>query len=200
MKLYHGTKYSSALTICREGIDLAYSKQYLDFGPGFYAIPSYRHAAFTAIRRTDARNKRYRLSEEPYIVQFHYNHIKEKGILIRSFRKPDAEWGRFILSNRLEKEKLQAYHITEHNQDSRYDICVGEIADGAMVNCAYRVNAGERKPGDIKYTEFLKENGRAYPLQYSFHTEKGLACISDLNCGILQNKERYIKMIRQDVR
>lgn len=35
MKLYHGTNYSSAINIVNHGIDLKYSKPYLDFGPGF---------------------------------------------------------------------------------------------------------------------------------------------------------------------
>ena len=36
MKLYHGTNHSSAVSICSNGIDLRYSKPYLDFGQGFY--------------------------------------------------------------------------------------------------------------------------------------------------------------------
>lgn len=32
MKLYHGTNYSSAINIVNHGIDLKYSKPYLDFG------------------------------------------------------------------------------------------------------------------------------------------------------------------------
>lgn len=35
MKLYHGTNYSSAINIVNHGIDLKYSKPYLDFGPVF---------------------------------------------------------------------------------------------------------------------------------------------------------------------
>lgn len=49
MKLYHGTNYSSAINIVNHGIDLKYSKPYLDFGPGFYTTPSYDHAALAAI-------------------------------------------------------------------------------------------------------------------------------------------------------
>lgn len=50
MKLYHGTNRSSAENIFKYGIDLKYSKPYLDFGAGFYTTPSYDHAAITAIR------------------------------------------------------------------------------------------------------------------------------------------------------
>lgn len=56
MKLYHGTNYSSAINIVNHGIDLKYSKPYLDFGPGFYTTPSYDHAALAAIRTTQKYN------------------------------------------------------------------------------------------------------------------------------------------------
>ena len=50
MKLYHGTNYSSAINIVNHGINLKYSKPYLDFGPGFYTTPSYDHAALACSR------------------------------------------------------------------------------------------------------------------------------------------------------
>ena len=56
MKLYHGTNYSSAINIVNHGIDLKYSKPYLDFGPGFYTTPSYDHAALAALRTTQKYN------------------------------------------------------------------------------------------------------------------------------------------------
>lgn len=68
VKLYHGTNYSSTINIITNGIDLRYSKPYLDFGSGFYTTPNYDHAAFSALRATDKFNNRYRKYEEPYIV------------------------------------------------------------------------------------------------------------------------------------
>lgn len=53
MKLYHGTNCSSAINIITNGIDLKYSKPYLDFGAGFYATPNYDHAVISALRATD---------------------------------------------------------------------------------------------------------------------------------------------------
>ena len=69
MKLYHGTNYSSAINIVNHGIDLKYSKPYLDFGPGFYTTPSYDHAALAAIRTTQKYNAKNNKNEEPYIVE-----------------------------------------------------------------------------------------------------------------------------------
>ena len=136
MKLYHGTNYSSAVSICSNGIDLRYSKPYLDFGPGFYATPSYHHAALTAVRRTDKINqwnrrkqKDYKF-EEPYIVQFEYIPLPELELKLIAFPRHGAEWGAFVLNNRLTSEILSQYGIENHNQDCRYDICIGEIADG----------------------------------------------------------------------
>ena len=63
MKLYHGTNYSSAMKIVNNGIDLKYSKSYLDFGAGFYTTPSYEHAVLTAIRATKKYNAIYRKEE-----------------------------------------------------------------------------------------------------------------------------------------
>ena len=112
MKLYHGTNYSSAVSICSNGIDLRYSKPYLDFGPGFYATPSYHHAALTAVRRTDKINqwnrrkqKDYKF-EEPYIVQFEYIPLPELELKLIAFPRHGAEWGAFVLNNRLTSEIL----------------------------------------------------------------------------------------------
>lgn len=64
-----------------------------------------------------------------------------------------------FLNNRLKPQMLSAYNILEHNQDGKYDICYGEIADGNIINIAYKVNGGKVIPEDINYKEFLKDNG-----------------------------------------
>ena len=64
MKLYHGTNYSSAINIMTNGIDLKYSKKYLDFGVGFYTTPNYDHAAISAIRATDKFNRKYGMNNQ----------------------------------------------------------------------------------------------------------------------------------------
>ena len=79
MKLYHGTNYSSAINIVNHGINLKYSKPYLDFGPGFYTTPSYDHAALAAIRTTQKYNAKNNKNEEPYIVEVDYKPISAMG-------------------------------------------------------------------------------------------------------------------------
>ena len=159
MKLYHGTNYSSAINIVNHGIDLKYSKPYLDFGPGFYTTPSYDHAALAAIRTTQKYNAKNNKNEEPYIVEVDYKPISAMDLVIGSYPRHSERWGKFVLNNRLKPQMLSAYNILEHNQDGKYDICYGEIADGNIINIAYKVNGGKVIPEDINYKEFLKDNG-----------------------------------------
>lgn len=85
MKLYHGTNYSSAINIVNHGIDLKYSRPYLDFGPGFYTTPSYNHAALTAVRAArKADLRRHKKGEEPYIVEIKLSSAN-RGAVIGKF-------------------------------------------------------------------------------------------------------------------
>lgn len=195
MKLYHGTNYSSAMNIVNNGINLEYSKPYLDFGAGFYTTPSYAHAASSAIRATKKYNARYKTYEEPYIVEVEFKPIKDKELVTVSYPRHSEKWGRFVLNNRLTSNILSTYNIVEHNQDAKYDVCVGEIADGSIVNIAYEVNNGIIKPEEVDYNDFLKDNGEVYPQQYSFHTPKAISCINVLSCGTIKNKQKYSKLV-----
>lgn len=192
MKLYHGTNYSSAINIVNHGINLKYSKPYLDFGPGFYTTSSYDHAALAAIRTTQKYNAKNNKNEEPYIVEVDYKPISAMDLVIGSYPRHSERWGKFVLNNRLKPQMLSAYNILEHNQDRKYDICYGEIADGNIINIAYKVNGGKVIPEDINYKEFLKDNGEVYPQQYSFHTLKAISCIKVLSCDMINNKKKYL--------
>lgn len=197
MKLYHGTNCSSAINIITNGIDLKYSKPYLDFGAGFYATPNYDHAVISALRATDKYNRKYRKLEEPYIVNMNFALRKDLDLTVAQYVRHSERWGYFVLNNRLTKEILDAYDIKEHNQDGRYDICYGEIADGNIANIAYLVNKGVKSPRDIDFHNFLKDNGKPYPLQCSFHMQKAYSCITLLSCDIIKNKEKYMKMMER---
>lgn len=195
MKLYHGTNYSSAMDICVNGIDLKNSQLYLDFGAGFYTTPSYEQAAVTAIRKTSKYNVRRKAQEEPYIVELNYMPSKDAKLKIAQYPRHGEAWGKFVLNNRLTAEILNEYNISEHNQDFKYDICVGEIADGEIVNIAYQVNHRSILPEEIDFNKFLNNNGKIYPQQYSFHTKNAISCISNMSCDIIHNKEKYLRMI-----
>lgn len=196
MKLYHGTNYSSAINIMTNGIDLKYSKKYLDFGIGFYTTPNYDHAAISAIRATDKFNRKHRKDEKPYIVIMDFSLKKELELSVGQYVRHSERWGQFVLNNRLAKDILEAYDIKEHNQDGKYDICYGEIADGNIANIAYQVNLGNISPKDVDYSKFLKDKG-VYPQQYSFHSTKAFSCITMLSCDIITSKEKYLKLMER---
>lgn len=196
MKLYHGTNYSSAINIMTNGIDLKYSKKYLDFGIGFYTTPNYDHAAISAIRATDKFNRKYKKDEKPYIVIMDFSLKKELELSVGQYVRHSERWGQFVLNNRLAKDILEPYDIKEHNQDGKYDICYGEIADGNIANIAYQVNLGNISPKDVDYSKFLKDKG-VYPQQYSFHSTKAFSCITMLSCDIITSKEKYLKLIER---
>lgn len=192
MKLYHGTNYSSAQNIINNGICLEYSKPYLDFGAGFYTTQSYAYAALTAMRTTRKYNAKYGKEEEPYIVEVDFKLQNGVELVTASYPRHSERWGRFVLNNRLTPEILDAYHILDHNQDGKYDVCYGEIADGNIVNKAYEVNNNLILPEEVDYKAFLKSNGEVYPQQYSFHTLKAISCIKVLSCDKIK-KEKYSK-------
>ena len=94
MKLYHGTNFSSAINIVNHGIDLKYSRPYLDFGPGFYTTPSYNHAALTAVRAArKADLRRHKKGEEPYIVEISYHPRTEELFAVNSYTGYSPKWG-----------------------------------------------------------------------------------------------------------
>ncbi|MBR5596618.1 MAG: DUF3990 domain-containing protein [Lachnospiraceae bacterium] len=196
MKLYHGTNCSSAMNIVNNGIDLKYSKPYLDFGAGFYTTTSYDHAARLAIRVTNKYNSRYKKNELPYIVEVDFKFSKDIELSTTTYPHNSKKWGEFVLNNRLTPEILMKYSITEHNQDARYDVCVGEIADGSITNIAYEVNSGRIMPDEVDYKKFLRDNGEVYSQQYSFHTSKAVSCIKVLSCGTIKNINKYSKVMR----
>ncbi|MBR4059753.1 MAG: DUF3990 domain-containing protein [Lachnospiraceae bacterium] len=99
------------------------------------ATPSYEHAAITALRTTDKYNAKNGTNEEPYIVEIDFD-CRKANLTMMSYPRHCKEWGNFILNNRLTDKTLKAYNITVHNQDARYDVCWGEIADGNIVNIA----------------------------------------------------------------
>lgn len=197
MKLYHGTNCSSAMNIIGGGVDLKYSKPYLDFGAGFYTTPSYEHAAAAAIRATQKYNAKYNTCEEPYVVEVDFRIKKELELSTALYPRHSETWGKFVLNNRLNKNILSEYSIVEHNQDAKYDICCGEIADGSIINIAYKVNNKMISLEDVDYKEFLKDNGEVYPQQYSFHTPNAVSCITVLSCGTIKKQAKIFKNSRR---
>lgn len=69
--------------------------------------------------------------------------------------------------------KQVSFH--EHNLDAKYDITCGRIADLDVYTISKKLNeTGEL----LKDLSSILNPG--YPLQYAFHSSKGLACIQKI--------------------
>lgn len=77
-----------------------------------------------------------------HIVEVDFRQISGVELSIGAFPRHSEKWGWFVLNNRLTPDILSTYNIVEHNQDGKYDVCYGEIADGNIANIAYEVNNG----------------------------------------------------------
>lgn len=181
MKLYHGTDRSSAMNIIMKGIDLSKGNENLDFGKGFYTTPDLYKAEKRALMKAKQNVK------EAYIVTMVVSDEKMNPLNIKVFKNADVEWGRFILNNRSGVEIVSENGFINHNLDNRYDIVIGQIADGNVSTLAYKMRMRQISAEDISYREFLPERGALYGRQVSFHTQRSLSCITSIECGKIKN-------------
>ena len=187
MKLYHGTNRSSALNICVEGINLLCSEPYLDFGIGFYTTDDKCKAKQRALKKTDDYNKRNKTNDSAYIVELMIDMSQLNNLTIMHFKGHDIEWCKFVLNNRLENNFLFKNNILEHNKDNKYDIVLGEIADGKIADIAYNIRNNKLNINNVDYSKILTDDKRSYGNQISFHTIKSLSCIDSITCDIIRN-------------
>lgn len=59
---------------------------------------------------------------------------------------------------------------------------IRNVSDDALLDMDYFLNV----------KDFLKSNGKSYPMQYSFHTLKSISCIDMITCNIAR-ETKYIK-------
>ena len=179
MTLYHGTDLSSGSNIIASGIDLNRGKPYADFGKGFYTTPDRKHALLCAMRTY--KRKFHKLPEANLLSVIKINcDITNPSLNIKAFTSPDENWCRFIINNRIDLEILMQNHTQEHNKLGRYDLCYGEIADGNVVNLAWKINRRIISLTDIDYKVYADKISGIYPIQYSFHTKMALHSIQNI--------------------
>ena len=175
IKLYHGTNQSSALSIINDGIDLSKSKKFLDFGPGFYMTDNIKKAKNWARRKAEVLNRRYMLSETIF------NSLKCK-----IFERRNSEWAYFIMVNRIGSvEVANQLNLSDHNLDAKYDIVIGEIADGSVSDIAFKIRENIDEFNSFSLNDLLPDNGMYYGKQFSLHTSSALSCIISIKCDIL---------------
>lgn len=186
LKLYHGTNQSSALSIITDGIDLSKSKKFLDFGPGFYMTDNIRKAEKWARRKAYILNKRQMLSEKPCIVTINIDNAMFKSLKCKKFETRNNKWAYFIIANRIGSVEIaNQLNLLNHNLESKYDVVIGEIADGSISDKAFKIRENISEFSSFSLDDLLPDNGMYYGKQYSLHTSFALSCIISIKCDIL---------------
>ena len=185
IKAYHGTNYSSAYDIWHNGIDLNKSMPNLDFGKGFYVTDDKQKAIDRARKKTNDYNRRYKKTEAPYLVEMNIDTDIFNSLRVKSFGNRETEWFRFVIYNRLSIDFLNLHNISNHNKDNKFDVVIGEIADGKIATIANDIKNGICSIDDVDFDSILQDSKKFYGTQYSFHTEQSLSCIKGLSCGII---------------
>lgn len=176
MELYHGTNYESAINIIENGIDLLKGKAEVDFGSGFYTTTDFLKAQKRALFK--AKNEK----EKACVVVLEVDETRLNALKVKRFDRPDCTWGEFVLHNRMGSLLLKQCNITTHNLDQKYDLVIGEIADGKVSSIVYQVKKGELNVKDVNFDDFLTDGKGSYGIQVSFHTLAALSCIKTVKC------------------
>lgn len=160
MILYHGS--NKLIT----KIDLTKSKDFKDFGKGFYLTRDYSRAVAMAQRTTAIMGQ-----GSPEVSPFIFNLAQcPVDVKVKKFESRTAEWALFVLKNRAKDYT----HAFTHN----YDIVIGPVADSRVdaILMEYKKSHGEdydKIENLAKLAKQLKYPGSEY-IQYCFCTEKGI--------------------------
>lgn len=186
MKIYHGTILQYAVDIYNNGVNLNRSKNFLDFGKGFYTTPDIEMAKDMA-NRVCAFEKRIKRCHNifPAIISFDYK--EDIKLNYKNFEKEDIEWAKFIMANRLFPEIANQLGLLDNNYDFKYDIIIGGIADGNVASIASNLRFRKLSPKDynLQLCDFLKKDGSSYGTQIVFCTQRALSCIKYISCDII---------------
>lgn len=135
MKVYH----SSYISV--EAPDINHSRDFLDFGKGFYLTTLYDQAVKYA-QRFKRRKRQAWLST--YELEFNPEEWK-----IHQFDSYDREWLQFVMNCR------------SGNDNSDYDLVVGGIANDEVIQTIERYLAGEISENDaLGLLKFEKPNNQ----------------------------------------
>ncbi|MCR4880504.1 MAG: DUF3990 domain-containing protein [bacterium] len=144
MKLYHSS------TICVEKPDLVHSRQFLDFGKGFYLTSIYDQAVRYAERFA-------RRGKEAWLNTYDLNFTPEDWKIL-NFYSYDKNWLDFVSKCRAGQDQ------------SDYDIVIGGIANDRVIVTLDRYFVGEiSQEQAIGLLRFEKPN-----IQYCIRSEKML--------------------------
>lgn len=159
MRLYHGSH-------CRiASIDLGKSRDYKDFGKGFYLTPDFGRAVKMA-NRSVILNKGGSPEVTPFIF---YKSQCPPDMKIKEFKSGNWEWAKFIMLNR-DKTCRPPY---AHD----FDIVIGPVADSSVDPEIkdYRQKYGNNYllPENLRTLASRLKYNRNY-IQYCFCTERAI--------------------------
>jgi hypothetical protein len=184
--VYHGTILRHALDIINNGVDLTHSKEFLDFGKGFYTTNSITMAENMAHRVEANERKRKGVKNVfPAILTFEY--VENSELNYKRFEYDDIEWAKFIMANRVTPQIADKLGLLDNSVDFKYDVVIGGTADGDVAKIASKLRYEILKPQDyiLNLSDFLRTDGTSYGTQIVFCTEEGLSCIKYSKCDII---------------
>lgn len=156
MILYHGSN------MVIEKIDLNKCRPYKDFGQGFYCTEIKVQAELMARRVANI------YGGEPCVTKFELKELiyQDSYLKIKMFPSPTKDWAVFVLNNR--DRKFREIESIECNQDNKFDMVVGPVADDDLALLFRTFTRGlidiDTLVKEMKYKRFSN--------QYSFHTEQ----------------------------
>ena len=160
MRLYHGSYVEI------DQVDLSMCTPYKDFGPGFYTTTLVKQAREMAYNRT--KLKGYGI---PTVTVFEApdDLLQLADLRCRVFgSRPDAEWALFVRNNR--DRKFKDIANAECNQDCKYDVVAGSVADDTIAAVISSYARGVMSVDEMtKELTFARQTN-----QISFHTEEAL--------------------------
>ncbi len=156
--LYHGSNVEI------DNVDLLRCRPNKDFGQGFYLTTIYEQAQKMAQRVANM------YGSIPCVTQFCLDEgiFSDDSIAVRVFAAPSKEWALFVINNR--NPRLKSYDSLECNQDKKYDLVIGPVADDDLSLLFRQFSSGligvETLIRAMKYKKLTN--------QYSIHTEAAL--------------------------
>ena len=148
MKLYHGTNVDFSV------IDLSKSKQFKDFGQGFYLTDIRKQAEELAAKKARL------FGGFPIIQEYEFDESILNGsrLKVLGFDAPTQEWAEFIFKNR--NKTLNFHHS--------YDIVFGPIANDGVAYLLGRFEEGTLTIEELSQQLTYKDLNS----QYFFATEE----------------------------
>lgn len=160
MKLYHGTNTEFGF------IDLKRCPPHRDFGQGFYLTAILKHAQDRAQDKVDAEGGVVTVMEYDFDLEEIMS--VNPALKVKRFKCIDEEWARFVMYNRLRKER---------DPKHEYDIVEGPVADDKMFRQFQRFLSNR-----IKIQDFVRSlTYRETTHQIAFCSEWAIDLLLDYN-------------------